>query len=71
LSYTGTCFVGVNADSAAVADLDVLVECLRDGFDEVLRLAGPHRRALLPLRDTPATPRRTRSRPAVEPAWSA
>ncbi len=73
LSYNGTCFVGVNTDSAAVPDPDVLAACLRDGFDEVLRLAGPHRRALLPLHDAPSTPRRarTRSRPAVEPAWSA
>lgn len=36
LSYAGGVAVGVNADAAAVSDLDLFVECLRSAFDEVL-----------------------------------
>lgn len=36
LSYVDTCCIGVNCDSAAVPDADVLVQCLREGFQEVL-----------------------------------
>lgn len=51
MSYAGTCFVGVNADTAAVPDLELLVGCLRAEFVEVMRTAqdagrpGPRRRA--------------------------
>ena len=38
-SYDGTCHVGVNADRAAVSDPELLMECLRKGFDEALQLA--------------------------------
>ena len=41
LSYDGTCCVGVTIDTAAVPDPEVLVECLREGFEEVLE---PRRR---------------------------
>jgi diacylglycerol O-acyltransferase / wax synthase len=51
LSYDGTCFVGVNMDTAAVEDPDLLMMCLREGFDEVLDLAGPHAPAVLPLHE--------------------
>ena len=40
MSYCGTCFVGINIDTGAVPDPDVLMECMRDGFDEVLSSAG-------------------------------
>jgi diacylglycerol O-acyltransferase len=40
ISYFGTCNIGVNVDTAAVPDPEVLEECLRQGFDEVLALAG-------------------------------
>jgi hypothetical protein len=40
MSYEGTCFVGVNADLAAVPDPDVFLECLHEGFDEVLALGA-------------------------------
>ena len=40
LSYNGTCAVGVTIDTAAVPDPEVLVECLREGFEEVLGLGG-------------------------------
>ncbi|HET6965466.1 MAG TPA: wax ester/triacylglycerol synthase domain-containing protein [Acidimicrobiales bacterium] len=43
VSYCGTCTVGVTADTAAIPDLDLLVECLRAGFDEILA-AGAKRR---------------------------
>ena len=43
LSYNGTCCVGFTIDGAAVADHDVLMRCFREGFEEVLELAGDHR----------------------------
>jgi diacylglycerol O-acyltransferase len=36
MSYEGTCFVGLNIDSSAVADPARLAGCVRDGFDELL-----------------------------------
>jgi len=50
LSYCGTCCVGITVDTTAVRDHEVLVDCFREGFDEVLDLAGDHRPAELPLR---------------------
>ncbi len=38
LSYTSRCGVGINADASAVPDVDVLAECLADGFTDVLAL---------------------------------
>ncbi|MGH9125921.1 MAG: wax ester/triacylglycerol synthase domain-containing protein [Acidimicrobiales bacterium] len=38
LSYLDRLFVGVNSDPAAVADQPRLMACLRDGFDEVLKV---------------------------------
>jgi hypothetical protein len=35
MSYDGNCCMGVNSDSAAIPDPDVLVDCLRAGFAEV------------------------------------
>jgi diacylglycerol O-acyltransferase len=55
LSYNGTCCIGVSIDTAAVADPDVLIECLREGFEEVLTLGGAHEPARLPLRDGAST----------------
>lgn len=40
MSYCGTCFVGVNIDTGAVPDPDVLMDCMRIGFDEILDTAG-------------------------------
>ena len=42
LSYCGTCNVGVTTDTGAVPDPDVLMECLVEGFEQVLAVAGPH-----------------------------
>jgi diacylglycerol O-acyltransferase len=38
MSYVDTCAVGVDVDTGAVPDLEVFLECLREGFDEVLAL---------------------------------
>lgn len=35
LTYCDRCTVGVNMDTAAIADPGMLLDCLRDGFDEV------------------------------------
>jgi WS/DGAT/MGAT family acyltransferase len=39
LSYLDGLFIGVNTDPAAVPDPAVFMACLRDGFDEVLKVA--------------------------------
>ena len=39
VSYRDNACIGFNADAAAVPDVDVLVECVRQGFDAVLALA--------------------------------
>jgi WS/DGAT/MGAT family acyltransferase len=39
LSYQGDLNLGVTTDPAAIPDPDVLLECLQEGFDEVLALA--------------------------------
>jgi len=49
LSYRGTCGIGCTIDTSAVPDPGVLVDCLRQGFDEVLDLGGEHRPARSPL----------------------
>jgi WS/DGAT/MGAT family acyltransferase len=54
LSYDGTCCVGVTVDTAAVPDHDVFLQCLREGFDEVLALGGAYAPARLPIHDRPA-----------------
>lgn len=52
LSYEGTCCIGISMDPAAVADPDLLVTCVRDGFEEVLALSGQHEPVRRPLADT-------------------
>ena len=39
LSYLDECQIGVNVDPAAVPDVDVLLACLRESFDEVRKLS--------------------------------
>jgi WS/DGAT/MGAT family acyltransferase len=56
LSYDGKCCIGVTMDTAAVADGEVLAECLRAGFEEVLALGGDHAPVRRPLRDPPVAP---------------
>lgn len=40
LSHVDRACIGVVTDTAAIPDQDVLLECLVEGFDDVLRLAG-------------------------------
>ena len=49
LSYGPTCCIGFTVDTAAVPDPDDLMECVRQGFEEVLELGGDHRRVELPF----------------------
>lgn len=42
LSHNGRCCIGINSDSAAVTEPELLVECLREGLDEVLALGKAH-----------------------------
>lgn len=48
LSYCGTCNLGVNTDTGAVPDPEVLMACLGEGFDEVLALGGTPERIRVP-----------------------
>ena len=41
VTYCGTCHIGINIDTAAVPDPDVLIECLHEGFAEVARPGAP------------------------------
>jgi diacylglycerol O-acyltransferase / wax synthase len=50
LSYCDTCEIGVNTDTGAVPDPEILMDCLREDFEEVLDLGGDHDRVLLPGR---------------------
>ena len=40
ISYAGTCDIGINMDTAAVPDPDVLLACLRDSFAEITALGA-------------------------------
>jgi len=50
LSYCGTCSIGVNTDTGAVPDPDVLMDCLREDFEEILDVGGAHGAVVLPAR---------------------
>ena len=56
LTYVDTCCIGVSCDTAAVPDPEVLAQCLREGFEEVLAVAGEHGGVRLPVHDEEATP---------------
>jgi diacylglycerol O-acyltransferase len=58
MSYCGTCCVGVNIDTGAVPDTDVLMQCLRDGFDEVLAVGSRSGHAFEPSLLRPVEPSR-------------
>ncbi len=51
LSYDGTCCIGVTFDTAAVPDAHVFMQCVAEGFEEVLALGGAHATVTLPLHD--------------------
>ena len=42
-SYNGSCCVGVTVDTTAVPDHELLVECLEEGFAEVIARSRPRR----------------------------
>lgn len=50
ISYGGTCYVGVNSDTGAVVDHDLMLDCLRDGIEEVLAVGGDGAHVELPTR---------------------
>ncbi|WP_228830346.1 wax ester/triacylglycerol synthase domain-containing protein [Nocardia beijingensis] len=39
-SHAGTCYIGINADTAAIPDTEALTECLTAGFATVLEFGG-------------------------------
>lgn len=41
VSYIGHCDIGVNIDTAAVPDPELMVRCLEEGFAEIAALAAP------------------------------
>ncbi len=41
LSYDGCCYIGVTVDTAAIPDHETMLECLREGFDDILAV-GTH-----------------------------
>jgi len=52
MSHTSHCCIGINADSAAVPELPVLVESLVEGFSEVLAVGGERTRIEVTLSAT-------------------
>ena len=55
-SYQSQCCIGITVDTDAIADDDVLLECLHQGFAEVLasgRVRARHVRTTPPSRDGP------------------
>ena len=51
MSYVDTCFIGINIDTGAVTDPDLLVRCFTEGFEEVLGLGGTHPEVRHPLHE--------------------
>ena len=41
MSYAGTCYIGLDADTAALPDSDVFAACVQEGFDEVFAAGAP------------------------------
>ena len=67
LSHNGRCCVGINGDAAAVNEPELLLECLREGLDEVLALGEPDN--MKPINPEAAAPRPARkSTKPTEPA---
>jgi WS/DGAT C-terminal domain len=50
LSYQDTCGIGVTTDTGAVPDPEVLMDCLREDFEEILDLGGGHASVIVPSR---------------------
>ena len=60
LSYLGTCAISVEVDRAAVPDVDVFEDCIRQGFDEVVAVGQqePPKRSPVVVSARPLTHRR-------------
>jgi WS/DGAT/MGAT family acyltransferase len=60
LSYRGTCAITAEVDKAAVPDLDVFYDCIREGLDDVLALRGSttQKRPAIAVSARPLTHRR-------------
>lgn len=52
MSYCETCYLGVNVDTGAIPDPQVLMDCLRDGFEEVIAVGRGGRRTALAVGST-------------------
>lgn len=50
MSYCGHMHVEVNIDAGAIPDPEVLIDYLREGFEEVLSVAGVTDQVVLPVR---------------------
>ena len=57
LSYAGTCHIGINIDTAAVPDPDVLLACLQESLTEVTALGAPEPAAARPAAASDPTDR--------------
>ena len=40
-SYVSTCYLGVNLDPAAIVEADLFMDCIQQGFEEIVGLAQP------------------------------
>ncbi len=58
ITYRDTCALGINADSGAIPDLPLFLECLVAGFDEVLALGSETPPATPPAVRRPARAKR-------------
>lgn len=67
VSNVGTCGIGVNADAAAVPDLDVLLACLKEGFAEVISVGEAGGRVATPGAIPQPAPRPSTHPPAAAP----
>jgi diacylglycerol O-acyltransferase len=47
VSYDGSCYVGLNFDTGAIPDTAAMLDCLREGFDDVLAVNGARENARL------------------------
>ena len=63
LSHNGRCCVGINSDAAAVTEPELLVQCLREGLDEVLALGKPDEKKPITPSATARKPARKTSKP--------
>ena len=66
LSHNGRCCIGINSDSAAVTEPELLVACLREGLDEVLALGAAPAKAI-PVPSRKAATRRPAGKTSPTP----